>query len=264
MASALMKNPYVGPALSVQITHRFGPRMPEWFMAGHTALFGIVLLIAPGLFLLPSWGGFRELFPWAPAASVQSSMGVLMLVAGIARLIGLIINGARKHVTPRIRQVSAGVGCLIWFGITYGFASSDVVSTWLAIYPLFGICELVNIHRAAHDEGKRGMEDLTKLVGSLPMPALIVGVRYLGLLQGQASPGGADTKAQVAAVIVDPTALTAAAAEVAGLAVAVTEASVTAQAHTAATDRLTRKVDELAEGVDKLRDQLVYVAAKLK
>lgn len=146
--------PYSGPALWVQITHRFGPRMPEWFMAGHTVLFGTVLLIAADLFEQPSWIGFRELMPWASAGSVQFWMGLLMLGAGVARLVGLIINGARKHVTPRIRQISAGVGCLIWFGITYGFASSDVVSTWLAIYPLFGVCELVNIHRAAHDEGE--------------------------------------------------------------------------------------------------------------
>jgi hypothetical protein len=97
---------------------------------------------------------FLKLFSWLPPDAVQFYMGLGMLIAGLARVAGLIVNGARKHVTPRIRQVSAGVGCMIWFGITYGFASSDVVSTWRAIYPLFGICELVNIHRAAHDEGE--------------------------------------------------------------------------------------------------------------
>ncbi|WP_157959925.1 hypothetical protein [Devosia submarina] len=146
--------PYTGTGLWVQITHRFGPRMPEWFMAGHTAVFGFVLLIAPELFTQPTWAGFLKLFSWLPPDAVQFYMGVGMLIAGLARVAGLIVNGARKHVTPRIRQVSAGVGCMIWFGITYAFASSDVVSTWLAIYPLFGICELVNIHRAAHDEGE--------------------------------------------------------------------------------------------------------------
>lgn len=76
------------------------------------------------------------------------------VLGGILRLVGLIVNGARKEVTPQIRQISAGVGCVIWVGISYGFASSDVVSTWLAIYPLFALGELVNIHRAAHDEGE--------------------------------------------------------------------------------------------------------------
>src|SRR5690606_18777645 len=67
-------------------------------------------------------------------------------------------------------------------------------------------------------------------------------VARFGLLQGQkAAPAGA-SQAQVAAVIVDPTALNKAADEVAGLTVAITEASVTARAHTAATDRLSDKV----------------------
>ena len=142
------RTPYVGPGLWVSITHRFGPRMMEWFMAFHTAMFGIVLVLTPDLFTQPTWAGFRNLFP------SESSLGWLMVLLGIARLGGLIVNGARRDVTPVIRQVSAGIGCLIWFGIVYGFASSGVVSTWLAIYPLFGIGELVNIHRAAHDQGE--------------------------------------------------------------------------------------------------------------
>lgn len=147
-------SPHAGPGLWIRITHRFGPRMTEWFMAAHTTLFGTVLLFAQDLFMQPAWAGFRNIFWWTAPANIQFWLGAIMVTAGIARLAGLIINGARKHVTPRIRQVSAGVGCLIWFGITYGFASSEVVSTWLAIYPLFGIGELVNIHRAAHDEGE--------------------------------------------------------------------------------------------------------------
>lgn len=142
------RSPYVGPGLWVQITHRFGPRMTEWFMAFHTALFGFVLVLTPDLFDQPAWAGFRSL------KLSEEFVGWLMLVLGVARIVGLVINGARKHVTPMIRQISAGVGCLIWFGIVYGFASSGVVSTWLAIYPLFGLGELVNIHRAAHDQGE--------------------------------------------------------------------------------------------------------------
>ena len=142
------RQPYIGPGLWVQITHRFGPRMMEWFMAFHTALFGMVLLSTPHLFDQPAWSGFRNIFP------AESWLGWIMVILGAARIGGLVVNGARKHVTPMIRQVSAGVGCLIWFGIVYGFASSGVISTWLAIYPLFGIGELVNIHRAAHDQGE--------------------------------------------------------------------------------------------------------------
>jgi hypothetical protein len=145
---AVNRQPYIGPGLWVQITHRFGPRMMEWFMAFHTALFGAVLLGTTDLFAQPAWAGFGSIFP------NEAVLGWIMITLGFARIGGLIVNGARRHVTPMIRQVSAGVGCMIWFGIVYGFASSGVISTWLAIYPLFGIGELVNIHRAAHDQGE--------------------------------------------------------------------------------------------------------------
>lgn len=76
------------------------------------------------------------------------------------------------------------------------------------------------------------MEKLLETLAAQPLAlvvfaivlALIFGVRYLGLWQGQNSPPAASAgAAQVAAVIVDPTALNAAAAEVSGLAVAVHE-----------------------------------------
>ena len=140
--------PHSGPGLWIQIQHRFGPRMMEWFMAFHTATFGLVLLGSPDLFSQAAWAGFRHIFP------SEASLGWIMVLLGVARIGGLIVNGARRHVTPMIRQVSAGIGCMIWFGIVYGFATSGVVSTWLAIYPLFGIGELANIHRAAHDQGE--------------------------------------------------------------------------------------------------------------
>lgn len=117
------------------------------------------------------------------------------------------------------------------------------------------------------------MAELVELVQGLPLPALIVfaavlalivGVRHLGLLQGiNAGPKKSEATAQVAAVIVDPTALTAAAGEVAGLSVTITEAMAVMRAHTAAVDRHSDKLQDLEGGIEKLRDQLVFVAAKL-
>ena len=140
--------PYIGPGVWIRIKHRFGPRMMEWFMAFHTAAWGYIVYSVPELFSQPAWTGFSAVF--------RSShwLGAIMMALGIVRVIGLIINGARKDVTPHIRQVSAGVGCMIWVGVTYCYASSGVISTWLAIYPLFAIGELVNINRAAHDQGE--------------------------------------------------------------------------------------------------------------
>lgn len=142
-----MTDGYLGPGIWIRIQHRFGPRMMEWFMAGHLILFGSILLLPTDTFNQPAWVSFRHLIS-------EDFLGWMMFWIGILRIIGLIVNGARKKVTPQIRQISAGIGCVIWAGISYGFASSNVVSTWLAIYPLFALGELVNIHRAAHDEGE--------------------------------------------------------------------------------------------------------------
>ncbi len=117
-------------------------------MAGHMLMFGWVLLLPSETFNQPAFWSFRELVP------SENFLGWTMLGIGCMRIVGLVINGARERVTPQIRQISAGVGCLIWSGISYGFASSDVVSTWIAIYPLFAFGELVNIHRAARDQGE--------------------------------------------------------------------------------------------------------------
>jgi hypothetical protein len=125
----------------------------------------------------------------------------------------LTANGARKNVTPMIRQVSAGIGCLIWVGITYCYASSNVLSPWLAIHPIFAVGELVNIHRAAHDQGEIRNEKLADLppfaLVTLGMTlAVIFAVRYAGLIVGErATPAKSPSAAQVASVIVDPTAL---------------------------------------------------------
>lgn len=143
----MLYHPYVGPGLWVSIKHRFGPRMPEWFMAAHMLSFGLILLAPNDVFDQPAYSGFTALL------LSENHLGILMFLFGALRLGGLIVNGARRDVTPRIRQASAAVGCLIWFGVSYGFTTSGVFSTWLAIYPWFGIAELFNIHRAAHDEG---------------------------------------------------------------------------------------------------------------
>lgn len=117
-------------------------------MAGHLIAFGWVLLLPSQTFNQPAFTGFNEIVP------SEDFLGWIMFVVGCLRIIGLVINGARKNVTPQIRQFSAAAGCMIWLGIACAFASSGVISTWIAIYPLFVIGELINIHRAAHDQGE--------------------------------------------------------------------------------------------------------------
>lgn len=139
---------FSGPGLWIRIQHRFHTRMTEWLLAIITGLWGGILLLPGETFAQPAFAGFDAIF------RNEVLLGLAMLALGVLRLIGLIINGARQNVTPHIRVASAGCGCLIFVGICYCYMLSGIVSTWLAIYPAFAVCELTNVFRAAHDVGE--------------------------------------------------------------------------------------------------------------
>lgn len=135
-----------GPGLWIRIQHRFGPRMNEWVIGWIIAIWGVVLLLPAETFEGPNFAFFKIVMS-------EFNWGIFMLVMGVGRIVGLIINGARKNVTPWIRVTSAFFGFILWVGICTAFGLSGVVSTWIAIYPTFAVIELVNIYRAAHDAG---------------------------------------------------------------------------------------------------------------
>lgn len=137
-----------GPGIWIRIQHRFGPRLSEWMVAVMAAIWGYVLLLPADTFSGATWGFFVE------HGVSENAVGSVMIFFGMLRLIGLIINGALEKVTPIIRVVSAGVGFFLWIGISYSFAQSGVVSTWIAIYPVIAIVEAINIVRASHDTGE--------------------------------------------------------------------------------------------------------------
>lgn len=139
---------YLGPGIWIRVSHRFRTRMTEWMLAAITALWGIIVLLPGNAFDQPDFAGFRNVF------GNEVLLGSGMLILGIFRIFGLIVNGARKNVTPHIRMVSAGFGCAIFFGISYCYMLSGVLSTWIAIYPVFIIGEMTNLYRAAHDVGE--------------------------------------------------------------------------------------------------------------
>jgi len=142
------REPHMGHGLWISISHRFGPRMTEWVIATITALLGVVILLPTKMFEQnPGWSGFAQF-------ASENAWGCFFLFMGSFRIIGLIINGARKNVTPWIRVISAGVGFVIWIGVCTAFAFSGVVGAWLAIYPVVAATELINIYRAATDAGE--------------------------------------------------------------------------------------------------------------
>lgn len=131
----------------LRIRHRFGPRLSEWFVALVTFLWGVVLLLPAATFDGPSWVIFRSIMP-------ELGWGALLMILGLLRLGGLVVNGARRNVTPYIRVVSAYAGVVLFLGISAGFFFSGVIGTWIAVYPTIVVLELFNIHRAAHDVGE--------------------------------------------------------------------------------------------------------------
>jgi hypothetical protein len=139
---------YLGPGIWIRIQKRFRTRRTEWLLAAITALLGFVTLFLGNLFDLPGYAGFRHIF------GNEILLGVCLSALGILRIVGLIINGARKNVTPHIRMFSAACGCLIFAGITYCFTLSGIFGWWVVIYPMFVVTELANVYSAAHDVGE--------------------------------------------------------------------------------------------------------------
>jgi len=118
------------------------------------------------------------------------------------------------------------------------------------------------------------MDDLLKLISSLPLPAVlvfaavlavIIGVRYLGLGQGlKSGPSNSVSSATVAAVIVDPSALNRASAALEASNVTQMEANGIARKQATSTDRLAKVIEDLTDGVSDLRDEVIRSAAKMK
>ena len=104
---------FSGPGLWIRIQHRFHTRMTEWLLAVITGLWGVILLLPGTTFSQPAFAGFEAIF------GDETLLGIAMVLLGILRLVGLIINGARQNVTPHIRVASAGFGCMIFVGISY-------------------------------------------------------------------------------------------------------------------------------------------------
>lgn len=136
--------PALVPVFRLRIAHAFRQRRMEWVAAIQCALWGVVLLAPVDTFDGAAFAVFRNIM-------AEELWGVLLLLAGAVRLVGLIINGARKRITPWMRLAGAFVGCGIFTMISLCFASSGVISTWIAAWPVLAVVELMNISDTARD-----------------------------------------------------------------------------------------------------------------
>ena len=132
------------PTMLVRISHAFRQRRSEWVAAVQCVIFGFVLLAPVETFAGASFVVFHGIMP-------ETYWGGLIAVVGIVRLAGLIINGARRRITPWMRLGGAILGCGIFTMVSVCFALSGVLSVWLAAWPVLAVVEMMNIQDTARD-----------------------------------------------------------------------------------------------------------------
>jgi hypothetical protein len=127
-----------------RLTHTFPGRSNEWFCATFMFLWGIVLL-QPAATLAESPG----LYPLL-RITTEANWTALCLIIGLLRLVILFINGSWR-ASPKWRAAFAFFGCFFWFQVSLGVATSGIVSTALACYPLVFLMDVYSTFRAGLD-----------------------------------------------------------------------------------------------------------------
>lgn len=115
------------------------PRLMEWEHAVLLVVFGFVLLM-PGRTLT--------------SLSNEGAWGGILLLIGVARLLGLIVNGYRQRVTAWVRAVSAIGSSLLFMLIGIGYLWHGGFGVEAAFFPVIAVFELFNYSRAMHDVGR--------------------------------------------------------------------------------------------------------------
>ena len=132
-------------AHSLRLT--FPHRSSEWGLAAMLFLWGVVLLLDPGIFARScAYHGMDDLLS-------QRGWAMLCLMTGWLRLVMLGVNGLWRR-SPHLRAIGAFVGSVFWFQITMSFIQSDTVSTGLAVYPVLFLLDAYNVFRAVNDAGQ--------------------------------------------------------------------------------------------------------------
>jgi hypothetical protein len=138
---------YAGPSIWTSVGNHFGPRLAEWFLSVSMFIQGVVMLANPTIFNQSQLVYFRAVF------GTQTLLGVILLTCGVLGLIGLMVNGYRKEVTPWVRTARACVGFMIFTGMSTCFAMSGQYTLWLAWFPVAAVAELVNMFATSKDAG---------------------------------------------------------------------------------------------------------------
>lgn len=127
----------------VRFQQTFPLRVAEWLMAGLLITIGGMLATYPDILARPPNAVMAQMAPnylWAGGC----------LTVGLIRFAALVINGAWR-ASPHIRAACAFVSCFAWLQFVFAFASSQVATLGLAIYPWFLMLDTYNVFRASAD-----------------------------------------------------------------------------------------------------------------
>lgn len=133
----------------------FNARLTEWEHAIILTLWGWILLQPHDVFASsPSYVTFLNFGVSWGIQIHENVWGCGFLTLGVVRLGALVVNGARKKVTPWMRAIGAALGGAAFIGLSIGFLLSGSWGTAMAVYPVLALFELFNYARATRDVGK--------------------------------------------------------------------------------------------------------------
>lgn len=132
-------------AVILHYGYKFRLRRTEWIAGAVCFICGFVALLPFSVF------DTSDAYSFIQTLASEEVVGVIMLFAGTLRLVGLIINGARRKITPWMRLGGALIGAGIFTAITLGFAASGVLGWWLGTWPVLAVVEYINIYDTTRD-----------------------------------------------------------------------------------------------------------------
>jgi hypothetical protein len=110
---------------AVHLRQRFRLRVLEWQNATISIVFGLTILLNPGLFNAASFSGFVG-GPWVWGS------GICFL--GCVNVAALVINGTVPKPTAALRTISALLQVFLFLMLSIGFYASGTGSTGIGSY----------------------------------------------------------------------------------------------------------------------------------
>lgn len=123
-------------------TH-FRVRALEWLLAGVLLTWGVILAQPYHTLTEAQYSPLLNLAP-------ESVWTFGCFAVAISRLMALYVNGAWVP-SPWVRLLTALISAVFWLQVVLSLATTGTVTTGLAVYPWFLLCDLYSVGRAAQD-----------------------------------------------------------------------------------------------------------------